>query len=74
MRLNNLVKIGYPSHMKGLVKIALFTLIKKGFVIYYNKNKQAVQLNYKKYQEIMRLIQNGNWKYKWCAFFKSHGG
>ena len=60
MRLSNLVNTGYPSHLKGRVKTEIKELIKQNFVIYYNKEKQAVQLNSEKYSEIMRLIEDGN--------------
>jgi hypothetical protein len=60
MRIDNLVNTGYPSHMKGEVRDTIFVLIRKGYVIYYSKSKEAVQLNLEKYSEIMRLIENGN--------------
>ena len=46
------------------LKIFLESLSKplgaKGFVVDYSKSKNAVQLNYNKYQEIMEIIENGN--------------
>lgn len=60
MLIDNLMNTGYPSHMKGEVRDAIFTLIKKGYIIYYSRSKEAVHLNLEKYSEIMRLIENGN--------------
>jgi len=60
MQIDNLVNTGYPSHMKGYVKETISLLIRKGYVVYYNRTKNAVQLNLDLQKEIMRLIENGD--------------
>lgn len=60
IRLENLMRTGFPSHKLGEVKKAIQVLIQQGFVVYYSKSKRAVQLNHYKYQEIKERIKNGN--------------
>lgn len=60
MMIDNLVNTGYPSHLKGEVRETILLLIRKGYVVYYNKSKEAVQLNLDMHNEIMRLIENGD--------------
>ena len=62
MRIENAMG-GIPGHELGEVKKTISKLMQKGFVVYYNKSKKAIQLNFNKYKEIMDLIQNGNNEY-----------
>jgi len=50
------MRSGFPSHHRGDVKKAIYKLINKGFVIWYNRSKNAVQLNRDKMAEILRMV------------------
>lgn len=55
IRYDNIVS-GVPSHEICNLKDAIKELLKKGFLVWYNKSKKAIQLNKYKLQEIKEYI------------------
>ncbi len=61
LKLENIMRTGFPGHQLGEVKKAIKGLIQKGLVVYYSKSKRAIQLNYHKYHKIREIVdKNGN--------------
>lgn len=56
IRLEKVIKSGFPSHLRGEVKKAIESLIKQGYIIYAKKSKEAIQLNKNLSKEIQELI------------------
>jgi len=51
-----IMRSGFPSDQRGNVKKAIKTLIKKRFIMWYNRSKDAIQLNKEKSQEIIKIL------------------
>ncbi|MBI2507486.1 hypothetical protein HYV89_00875 [Candidatus Woesearchaeota archaeon] len=58
--LDTIVRSGFPSHLRGEVKDAIFSLIKKGFILWYHKADESIQLNKERYKEIEQLVKGTN--------------
>ena len=56
IRLEKVTRSGFPSHLRGDVKDAINSLVKKGYILYAKKSKDAIQLNKDKLGEIQRII------------------
>ena len=56
IRLEKITKSGFPSHLRGNVKDAIYSLIKKGFILYAKRSKDTIQLNLDKSEEIKILV------------------
>ena len=57
IRYNNIIS-GVPSHEVGDLKDAAESLMKKGYLVWYDKSKKAIQLNKYKLKEIKEFIQS----------------
>lgn len=56
-RIDTITHSGFPSHLRGDVKKAIFSLIKKGYVIWYHKADNSIQLNKEKFNEIEEIVK-----------------
>ena len=56
-RIETVMRSGFPKHLLGDVKKAIYDLINKGFVVYAKKDKKAIQLNIKRCHEIMEIVK-----------------
>ena len=52
IRMEKITQSGFPSHLRGEVKKSIYSLIKKGFILYAKRSKDAIQLNKDKSYEI----------------------
>lgn len=52
-----LLHSGVPSHLRGEVRKELDALIREGIVIYYDKGREAIQLNIEKTEEIRKILE-----------------
>ena len=52
------------SHKRGKVKKAIYSLIKKGFIIWAKRSEKAIQLNKDKYKEIEQILRDNIWLIK----------
>lgn len=57
IRLEKVMKSGFPTHGYGEAKKAIYSLMKKSLVIYAKKSKNAIQLNNHYLAEIQELIR-----------------
>ena len=57
IRLERVMKSGFMPHQYGEAKEAIERLIKKSFVVYVKRSKDAIQLNKAKLAEIQALIR-----------------
>ena len=48
---------GMPRHQVGELKQSVYDLLQKGFLIWYNKSKQAIQLNKDRLEDIRRFLE-----------------
>ncbi len=55
IRLENILS-SVPKHEIKNLKIAVEDLLKKDYLVWYNKNKRAIQLNLHKLKEIREFI------------------
>lgn len=51
-------RIGFPSNMRGDVRKAILELIRKGLVVYYDKGREAIQLNKERQDEIEQITRD----------------
>ncbi|MBS3106451.1 hypothetical protein J4419_02195 [Candidatus Woesearchaeota archaeon] len=58
MRVENLLA-SVPGHVKGDLKGALKSLLRQGYVVWYNRSKGALQLNGERLKEIKELLPHG---------------
>ena len=56
IRMEKVIHSGFPSHLRGDVKKAIYSLIKKGFILYAKRSKDAIQLNLGKNEEIKNFV------------------
>lgn len=56
IRMEKIMRSGFRSDLRGEVKDAIYSLIKKGFILYAKRSKDAIQLNKEKSNEIQQLI------------------
>lgn len=57
IRLEKVMKSGFMSHQYGDVKKAIQALIKKSFIVYAKKSKNAIQLNKDILAEIQEIVK-----------------
>ncbi len=57
IRLEKVMKSGFMPHQYGDAKKAIYSLIKKSFVVYAKKGKNAIQLNKNFLAEIQEIIR-----------------
>ena len=57
-RIDTIMRSGFPSHLRKEVKNAIFSLIKKGYIIWYHRADESVQLNKERYPEIEDIVIN----------------
>ncbi len=55
-KIETIMKSGFPKHELKNIKNAIYSLIKKGFIVWYNKSKKDIQLNKNKAEEIVEII------------------
>ncbi len=58
IRLERVMKSGFMPHQYGDAKKAIYSLIKKSFVVYAKKSKNAIQLNKELLAEIQEIIKH----------------
>ncbi len=58
IRLERVMKSGFMPHQYGDAKKAIYSLIKKSFVVYAKKSKNAIQLNKELLSEIQEIIRH----------------
>ena len=63
IRFDNLKHCGFPKNKLGEVEKTIEGLIKLELIIYYNKSKKALQLNWNKRFEIMKIIEEEKFDY-----------
>ncbi len=56
-RLETVMKSGFPTHEYKNVKNAIESLIKKGYVQWYHRADESIQLNKEFYQEIDCIVK-----------------
>ena len=56
-QLETVMKSGFPKHELKNVKNAIYSLIKKGYVRWYHRADESIQLNKDRYQEIGEIIK-----------------
>ncbi len=56
-RFETVMKSGFPTHEYKNSKNAIESLIKKGYVLWYHRADESIQLNKERYQEIDRIIR-----------------
>lgn len=59
-RVDTVVRSGFPSHLRGKVKESIFSLIKKGYIGWYHRADESIQLNKEKFYEIENLVKSKN--------------
>ncbi|MEK6964290.1 MAG: hypothetical protein AABX70_07735 [Nanoarchaeota archaeon] len=57
IRLEKIMKSGFPTHLYGEAKKAIYSLMKRSFVVYAKKSKNAIQLNQALSAEIKEVIR-----------------
>jgi len=60
IRKENITHSGFPSHLYGEVSKAVDSLIKKGWIMYHDRAKNAICLNPAFRKEILQKIAEGN--------------
>lgn len=58
IRLERVMKSGFMPHQYGDARKAIYNLIKKSFVVYAKKSKNAIQLNKELLAEIQEIIRH----------------
>ena len=58
IRMEKVMKSGFMPHQYGDAKNAIYSLVKKSFVVYAKKAKGAVQLNIELLAEIQDIIRS----------------
>ena len=58
IRLERVMKSGFMPHQYGDARKAIYSLIKKSFVVYAKKGKNAIQLNKELLAEIQEIIKH----------------
>ena len=56
-RIDTITRSGFPSHLRGAVKKAISSLIKKGYIIWYHRADESIQLNTEKFNEIEEIVK-----------------
>jgi len=54
-KIETIAKSGFPSNLRGEVKKSILSLIKKGYIVWYHRADNAIQLNKEKYAEIEEI-------------------
>lgn len=57
-RIETLMHMGWKAHERGEVKDAINHLLRLGYIRWYNRNKQAIQLNDEMLDEIQDIIDD----------------
>ena len=60
IRKENVVHSGFPSHLRGEISKTIDILVKKGWIMYHDRSKNAICLNPAFRQEILNKISEGN--------------
>lgn len=53
-----ITRSGFPSDKRGEVKEAIHELIKEGLIVYYDRARNAIQLNKERIDEIEKICSN----------------
>ncbi len=53
--IDTLSRCGVPSHLRGEVRKMIHELLKEGILIYYDRGREAIQLNEEKRKEIYEM-------------------
>ena len=57
IRFDNLKHCGFPRNKLGEVEDTIYALLRLEYLVYYNKSKNALQLNWRKKEDIIRIIE-----------------
>jgi len=57
IRLERVMRSGFPTHQYGEVKKTIQSLIKKSLIVYAKRNKKAIQLNKEFLSEILEAVK-----------------
>lgn len=57
IKVDRIPRCGFPSHLRGEVKKAVKILLKEEYLIFYDRARDAIQLNWKKKDEIQKIIR-----------------
>lgn len=58
-RIETVMRSGFPSHLYKEVKNAIFSLIKKGYILWYHRADKSIHLNKELFSEIERITKEG---------------
>ena len=56
-KIETVMRSGFPSHLRKEVKKAIFSLIKKEYILWYHRSDNSVHLNKDKYGEIEEIVK-----------------
>lgn len=56
-KIDTIARSGFPSHLRGEVKKFVSSLIKKGYIIWYHKADESIQLNKERFKEIEEIAR-----------------
>lgn len=56
-KIETIMRSGFPKHVYGDIKKTIKKLIKKNYILWYNKSKNAIHLNKDKFSEIGEIIK-----------------
>ncbi len=59
-KIETILHSGFPSHEYKKVKKGILMLLRKGYIVWYNRSKGAIQLNKSRYDEIQQIIINSH--------------
>lgn len=57
IHIDAVVHTGFKSHIRGAVRDELKQLMKEGIIVYYDKGREALQLNIDNIEEIKKILE-----------------
>jgi len=58
-KVETIMHSGFPSHLYKEVKKAILSLIKKRYILWYDKSSNAIHLNKELSSEIAKIVKGG---------------
>ncbi|MBI2672002.1 hypothetical protein HYX16_03660 [Candidatus Woesearchaeota archaeon] len=58
MKIDTIVRSGFPSHLRGEVKKTIHNLLRKGYIIWYDRSRKGIQLDKNYLEGIFKIIEN----------------
>lgn len=56
-KIETIMRSGFPKHIYGDVKKAIKSLIKKDYILWYDKSRKAIHLNKDRFSEIGEITK-----------------